>query len=82
MTEIITAIGVSMVFTSFFSLTQLPTWLNFKPFNCNVCLSFWVVTLYFILSIFVNDLKILEPFAYGGWAAYFAIITKRILTIL
>lgn len=31
---------------------ELPKWLNFKPFNCNLCLTFWtLIALYTTLWI-------------------------------
>lgn len=72
---ILTAIGIAMVFVSFFSLTNFPTWLDFKPFNCIVCLTFWVcvATYVFHLENFA------EPFAYAGYGAYGSILLKRLL---
>lgn len=38
-----------------FNITEvwgLPRWLNYKPFNCNLCLTFWtLVTIYTTLWI-------------------------------
>jgi hypothetical protein len=73
--KIIYCIGISMLFTSFFSLTQLPTWLDFKPFNCNVCLSFWVC----VISIQFNLIDATKALALAGYAAYFSMILKRIM---
>lgn len=72
--KILISIGVAMLFTAFFSLTNLPKWINFKPFNCNVCLSFWICVIAFWFEI-----KQIEPFAIAGYAAYFSMILKRIM---
>ena len=72
---IIIAIGIAMVFVSFFSLTQFPSWLDFKPFNCIVCLTFWVCV---VTNVF-NLQTYAEPFAYAGYGAYGSIILKRLL---
>ena len=73
--KIIYYIGIAMLFTSFFSLTQLPTWLDFKPFNCNVCLSFWIC----VIAIQFNLIQHTQAFALAGYAAYFSMILKRIM---
>jgi hypothetical protein len=72
---ILTAIGIAMVFISFFSLTQVPKWMDFKPFNCGVCLTFWVCV---AVSVF-NLQTYAEPFAYAGYGAYGSIMLKRLL---
>lgn len=73
--KILYCIGISMLFTAFFSLTELPKWLNFKPFNCNVCLTFWicVITIQFGLDNYFQSVAI------AGYAAYFSMILKRII---
>ena len=73
--KILYCIGIAMLFTAFFSLTQLPTWLDFKPFNCGVCLSFWLC----VISIQFNLIEYIQPIAIAGYAAYFSMILKRIM---
>jgi len=73
--KIIYCIGIAMLFTSFFSLTQLPKWLDFKPFNCNVCLSFWIC----VITIQFDLIQYTQAFAVAGYAAYFSMILKRIM---
>ena len=73
--KILYCIGISMLFTAFFSLTELPKWLNFKPFNCNVCLTFWICG----LTIQFNLHHYFETLAIAGYAAYFSMILKRII---
>ena len=73
--KIIYCIGIAMLFTSFFSLTQLPKWLDFKPFNCIVCLTFWIC----VISIQFDLIQHTQAFALAGYAAYFSMILKRIM---
>ena len=40
-----------------------PEWLNYKPFNCNICLTFWMlIVIYATIGITLN----LNLFLYGG----------------
>lgn len=73
--KIIYCIGIAMLFTSFFSLTQLPKWLDFKPFNCIVCLTFWIC----VIAIQFDLIQHTQAFALAGYAAYFSMILKRIM---
>jgi hypothetical protein len=72
---ILYCIGIAMLFTSFFSLTQLPKWLDFKPFNCIVCLTFWIC----VICIQFDLIQHTQAFALAGYAAYFSMILKRIM---
>ena len=76
MNNLIIAIGIPLLFTSFFSLTAIPKWLDFRPFNCIVCLSFWSVLAIVILNQYYPQVIYI---AYAGIAAYIAQIAKRIL---
>ena len=73
-------LGIPFLLISFFTLTSLPNWLNFKPFNCIVCLSFWCTLFGSLFFIFA---PITQPYlialGYGGYASYLAMIMKRIL---
>jgi hypothetical protein len=73
--KILYCIGISMLFTSFFSLTQLPKWINFKPFNCNVCLTFWIC----VIAIQFDLIQYSQTLAIAGYAAYFSMILKRLM---
>jgi hypothetical protein len=73
--KILYCIGISMLFTSFFSLTQLPKWIDFKPFNCNVCLTFWICG----FTIQFNLVDYFQSLAIAGYAAYFSMILKRLM---
>ena len=64
-----------MLFTSFFSLTQLPKWIDFKPFNCNVCLTFWIC----LISMTTGLCEYTQELAIAGYAAYFSMILKRLM---
>jgi hypothetical protein len=76
----ITLLGLPFLWISFFTAGSLPAWLDFKPFNCIVCLSFWSTLFGVLLFIFV---PITQPFlialGYGGFASYLAILMKRLL---
>ena len=76
----ITLLGLPFLWISFFTAGSLPAWLDFKPFNCIVCLSFWSTLFGVLLFIFV---PITQPFlialGYGGYASYLAILMKRLL---
>ena len=73
-------LGLPFLWISFFTAGSLPAWLDFKPFNCIVCLSFWCTLFGALLFIFV---PITQPFlialGYGGFASYLAMIMKRLL---
>lgn len=74
--KILYCIGIAMLFTAFFSLTQVPKWIDFKPFNCGVCLSFWVC---FITLPFLEILPHFYNLGIAGYAAYFSMILKRLM---
>lgn len=83
MTEVIIITGIPMLFVSFLSFTQLPSWLNFKPFNCHVCSSFWAaLILLFISHQYPTTTPHIEMISYAGMASYAAIVFKRLLTII
>jgi hypothetical protein len=73
-------LGLPFLWISFFTAGSLPTWLDFKPFNCIVCLSFWCTLFGALLFIFA---PITQPYlialGYGGFASYLAILMKRLL---
>jgi len=76
----IALLGLPFLWISFFTSGSLPKYLDFKPFNCIVCLSFWSTLFSVILFIFA---PITQPFlialGYGGFASYLAILMKRLL---
>ena len=72
---LIISVGIAATLVSFFSLTEFPKWLDFKPFNCIVCLTFWCC----IITQLCNLQFIAEPIAYAGIGAYLVIVLKRIL---
>jgi hypothetical protein len=73
-------LGIPFLLISFFTMTSLPSWLDFKPFNCIVCLSFWCTLFGVLLFIFVPQTQsFLIALGYGGFASYLAMIMKRIL---
>jgi hypothetical protein len=73
-------LGLPFLWISFFTAGSLPAWLDFKPFNCIVCLSFWSTLFGALLFIFA---PITQPYlialGYGGFASYLAILMKRLL---
>jgi hypothetical protein len=73
-------LGLPFLWISFFTAGSLPAWLDFKPFNCIVCLSFWCTLFGVLLFIFA---PITQPYlialGYGGFASYLAILMKRLL---
>jgi hypothetical protein len=76
MQPIIISIGMACLFTAFLTITNLPTWLDFKPFNCAICLSFWSTLVLIIMSWLGYEVMV---FAYAGISAYSAIILKRVI---
>lgn len=78
----IITLGIPMLLIAFFSLTTLPKWLNYKPFNCNVCLSFWLVLICNLLVLPLSAESGITSLVYAGMSAYFAIVLKRILNHL
>ena len=70
-------IGIPLLVISFFSVTEMPSWLDFKPFNCNVCLSFWATVLAFIAMHFIPE--IVEAICWGGVSAWVSIYAKRLI---
>jgi hypothetical protein len=76
----IALLGLPFLLISFFTMTSLPAWLDFKPFNCIVCLSFWSALFAVLLFIFVPQTQpFLIALGYGGFASYLAILMKRLL---
>tara|TARA_R110000868_G_C10727291_1_gene751294 strand:+ start:643 stop:885 length:243 start_codon:yes stop_codon:yes gene_type:complete len=76
----IISIGIPLLIISFFSLNELPSFLNYKPFNCNICLSFWLVIILNTIVYFLPQLKdVVLILSYGGLSAYIAAIAKRVL---
>jgi len=73
-------LGLPFLWISFFTAGSLPSWLDFKPFNCIVCLSFWCTLFGVLLFIFVPQTQpFLIALGYGGFASYLAILMKRLL---
>jgi hypothetical protein len=76
----ITLLGLPFLWISFFTAGSLPAWLDFKPFNCIVCLSFWSTLFSVLLFIFAPITQpILIALGYGGFASYLSILMKRLL---
>jgi hypothetical protein len=75
------SIGIVFLWLAFFSVNPpLEKYLNFKPFNCIVCLSFWSVLIAYLLSFYIPTSKpIFDALGVAGMAAYISIIMKRIL---
>lgn len=71
---------VALIWVSFFSLNDFPKWLDFKPFNCVVCLSFWSALILSLINYYFVEFEgIVEALCFGGGAAYLSMIAKRIL---
>jgi hypothetical protein len=66
-----TAIAAALTAWIFIHVLRMPErWkLNFKPFNCGLCLSFWLaVILYFCPTYFVNFLfTVTLAASIGAW---------------
>jgi hypothetical protein len=76
------SIGIAFLWLAFYSVNPLPfpKWMDFKPFNCIVCLTFWSVLLAFLLSSYISILKpIFDALGVAGISAYISIVAKRIL---
>ncbi len=73
-------IGIAFLWVSFFTINQTPKWLDFKPFNCVVCLSFWTCLMAYIIHFYCEPLRpFIEALSIGGFGAYTSIIFKRIM---
>jgi len=68
-------IGISLIWVSFLTVTTLPKWLDFKPFNCVVCLSFWSI----LIANLVIEENLIISLSLAGIGAYVSMIAKRIL---
>jgi hypothetical protein len=82
MQPIIIAIGMACLFTAFLTITNLPKWIDFKPFNCAICLSFWSTLMAQALALPDGIYNIDTPtmfIPYAGISAYSAIILKRVI---
>ena len=73
-------VGLALIWVSFFSVSDMPSWLDFKPFNCVICISFWTCL---IASLIIIMLPFTEPYihalCWGGIGAYSAIVLNRIM---
>ena len=65
---------MSVIITSF---VDLPTWLNRKPFNCVVCLAYWVAVFFQLVTF----QPILEVVFYPFAVSYLAYMLKKLLHI-
>lgn len=73
-------IGLSLLWVAFFSVTPMPKWLDFKPFNCTVCLSFWSIFVSYLAANYFKEFSyIFEAIAIAGAGAYLSIIAKRFI---
>jgi len=80
MQDLAIIIGISLLVVVFMSLTSIPDWLDFKPFNCATCLSFWASVAAMTCLIYLPELKdLITILSYGGYAVYFGMVAKRIL---
>jgi hypothetical protein len=54
--------------------------LDFKPFNCATCLSFWASVIAMACLIYLPELKdLITILSYGGYAVYLGMVAKRFL---
>ena len=74
-------IGIALIWVSFFSVNlEMPKCLDFKPFNCIVCLSFWSCLFSYLLFTFVKETQpLITALEWGGFGAYTSIIMKRLI---
>jgi len=71
---------VALIWVSFFSMNDFPKWLDFKPFNCVVCLSFWSAMIMYLIRYYLPTYSpFIDSLCIGGAAAYLSMIAKRIL---
>jgi hypothetical protein len=73
---------MACLFTAFLTITNLPTWIDFKPFNCAICLSFWstlIAEAFMLPDILLGFHQVFIIIAYAGISAYSAIILKRVI---
>lgn len=72
--------GIPLIWVSFFTASNVPTWLDFKPFNCIICLSFWSSLIASLLFIYVpNSQPIISIICWGGIGSYFSLVAKKFL---
>ena len=80
MSELTLMIGIALLVVVFMSLTSIPNWLDFKPFNCATCLSFWASVICMTLIIALPETKtIITILSYGGYSVYIGMVAKRFL---
>lgn len=72
-------IGIALIWVAFYSMNTVPKWLDFKPFNCVICASFWSCLLACITRLVVPET---EPYINAlGWAgvgAYVGMVAMRL----
>ena len=58
LTQLLAALVVFLVVRYLsFNITEkwgLPTWLDYKPFNCQICLNFWVLIAFAVFGVLVH----------------------------
>lgn len=52
--------------------------LNFKPFNCNVCLAFWFTFCYIVVFDLIIVKLVIYPFAVSGGVYLLKLIEDRL----
>jgi hypothetical protein len=75
-------LGIAFLWVAFYHINPLPfpKWLDFKPFNCIVCLSFWSVVFLSLIAHFIPSSEVfIHSLALGGFGAYLSIIVKRLI---
>lgn len=80
MHNIMISIGFALIWVVFFSIYGNkfpPKWLDFKPFNCYICLSFWCAIAHIIWDYYIGTMTF-DMIAYGGYAAYGAMFFNRL----
>lgn len=46
-------------FSEKFTVSWLPSWLDYKPFNCSKCLSFWLMGTIYVISSYLLEWNLL-----------------------
>lgn len=76
MEQITIITGIAALWVAFFQATEIPEWLNFKPFNCQICLSYWTC----MIAGFVNGYEFWHTLSYAGMCALLAILIGHLIT--
>lgn len=75
---------VTLAAYGFYTAVQMlrGKYLNFKPFNCKLCLSFYFTILYIAIFSFTLPKIAILPFAVSGTVYFIGIIENRLINYI